>query len=334
MTPDPLKPFFTRGKKHVLAVPVHDIQLRFYCDQKPLLARLRQCLGHCFGLPRAGARRETAGCSITILNERDYRRVRALQKNRRRFEAFPNAATTFGEIGRRGVYEIKACCLIILDDKTNDCACLLLRRSSDRKLLQLDYVLHVLLIEWLRSRGLYFIHAAAVCRGDRAYLFVGPSGAGKTTAALLGIRRGLSFLGDDRLILKARGDGVAAYAVVENMKVRLDTARQFAELRRSALGREKKTPLRFDVRRRFAVDVGEKAQVRRLFFLNKGNALKKIGPREALRLLMNSSFFCGWKSASAEHFEILCRLASSAQCCRLGRGYLNRRFDELVEMPE
>lgn len=50
---------------------------------------------------------------------------------------------------------------------------------------------------WHALRGGLCLHSSAVARGDSGFLFLGPSGAGKTTVARLGVAAGQPVLGDD-----------------------------------------------------------------------------------------------------------------------------------------
>jgi hypothetical protein len=70
----------------------------------------------------------------------------------------------------------------------------------------------VLMVHLLaRGRGL-LLHAAAICDGDRAFLFAGTSGAGKSTmVALWEGCPGVSVLSDDRVILRQQGGRFWAY---------------------------------------------------------------------------------------------------------------------------
>ena len=61
--------------------------------------------------------------------------------------------------------------------------------------------LKVLLHWWLRARGRTLIHAGAVGTDDGAVLFVGKTGAGKSTTTLACLNAGLRYLGDDRCLL-------------------------------------------------------------------------------------------------------------------------------------
>ena len=67
------------------------------------------------------------------------------------------------------------------------------------------------LFECARRQGLYPIHAACLASGGRGVLIAGPSGAGKTTAALALARTGLDYLSDDLVFLPANAATALAF---------------------------------------------------------------------------------------------------------------------------
>jgi hypothetical protein len=71
--------------------------------------------------------------------------------------------------------------------------------------------LRVVAAHWFLRRGSLLIHASGVVRGGAAYLFFGPSGAGKTTVTLQS--EGDLILGDDLILLQAKGEAFEACSV-------------------------------------------------------------------------------------------------------------------------
>jgi hypothetical protein len=69
--------------------------------------------------------------------------------------------------------------------------------------------LRTLLHWWSRDRGLQFVHGGAVSVEGRGVLLAGPSGTGKSTAAISCLLGGLDYLGDDYVLV----DGGARPAV-------------------------------------------------------------------------------------------------------------------------
>jgi hypothetical protein len=65
----------------------------------------------------------------------------------------------------------------------------------------------IALAELLRTRGVYYLHAAAVASAFGAVLFAGDSEAGKSTLAYCAMRDGMKFIADDGLLLAFAADG-------------------------------------------------------------------------------------------------------------------------------
>ena len=63
----------------------------------------------------------------------------------------------------------------------------------------------------LARRGAVELHASAVLLDERVYVFVGHSGAGKTTMSLLAEESGAQVLSDDRTIISIGADGPTAW---------------------------------------------------------------------------------------------------------------------------
>jgi hypothetical protein len=83
--------------------------------------------------------------------------------------------------------------------------------------------LWVALIECLRARGRYPLHAAGLIAPDgRVVLVPGTKGAGKSTLTLALIERGFSVLSDDTLFVERRAGGIALIGYRKRFHVRPD----------------------------------------------------------------------------------------------------------------
>jgi hypothetical protein len=78
-----------------------------------------------------------------------------------------------------------------------------LRSPDERATRAASHILFTVpLIELLRRRGLYNLHAAGLCKAGDAVLLAGPSGAGKSTLTLAMTRAGWDYMGDDMLFFR------------------------------------------------------------------------------------------------------------------------------------
>lgn len=86
------------------------------------------------------------------------------------------------------------------------------------------------LVEMLKRRGLYSVHAAGLALDGRGVLLAGPSGAGKSTLTVALARAGFELLGDDMVFVGQRAGGLQLLAFPDELDVTEDTARLFPEL--------------------------------------------------------------------------------------------------------
>ena len=86
------------------------------------------------------------------------------------------------------------------------------------------------LMEMLKERGLYGLHAAALTRQGRGYLFPGDADSGKTTIALGLVRRGFGYLADDKVLLRQEDGGVAALAFTHCFNIDPAISRFYPEI--------------------------------------------------------------------------------------------------------
>jgi len=86
------------------------------------------------------------------------------------------------------------------------------------------------LIELLKWKGLFLIHAVVLEKNSAGLVLTGPPGRGKTTAGLALTRAGYQFLSDDLPFLREVDDGVEIIPWSQNISIRDTTTALFPEL--------------------------------------------------------------------------------------------------------
>ena len=163
-----------------------------------------------------------------------------------------------------------------------------LSRSGWRSLLY--PFLEVLTVNLLCRKNGALLHACAVNDNDSGYLFVGQSGAGKsTTARLWSEVNNVIILSDDRIILRRINDQLYVYG----------------------------TPWHGDAK----VYSSEKAPLEKIFFLKhaKKNSVKRLNPLDAACRLIICSFPTFWDKQGMEFTLSFCSgIAETIPCYELG----------------
>ena len=152
-----------------------------------------------------------------------------------------------------------------------------------------EYPLSELLVVFLLAEGRgVLLHASALVDRGEACLFVGESGAGKSTMTRLWAGSGVHFLSDDRTILRRHGTRCWAYG----------------------------TPWHGDA----GVASPGKAPLGKLFFLQKaaGHAVRPLAPREGLTRLLVNCFPTFWDpDGMAFTLGFLAQLVQEIPCYEL-----------------
>jgi hypothetical protein len=190
------------------------------------------------------------------------------------------------------------------------------------------------LIELLKRRARYSLHAAGLCIHGKGILFPGTSGAGKSTLALALVRAGFGFLGDDLLFLVQTPEGLRVLGFPDELDLTDETAGFFPELRSFSqqprpLGWSKR-PLRAeDV---YPVELAWSCPPAAVVFLRiaqtERSTLEPMEPDEALLELVPNVLLTEADS-SQRHLDVLAQLAREARCYRLETG---RDFDALPDL--
>jgi hypothetical protein len=181
------------------------------------------------------------------------------------------------------------------------------------------------LIESLKRRQRYSIHAAGVSIGGKGLLFPGTSGAGKSTLTLALIHAGFSFLGDDMLFLARAADGLRALAFPDEIDVTDETVHLFP-----SLGNVLDTPMmdgwpKHQIRapQRFGVEVTWTCRPAALVFPRVArtprSVLAPMDRTEALLELAPNVLLTAPHAAQA-HLNALAELVETCDCYRLETG--------------
>jgi len=94
------------------------------------------------------------------------------------------------------------------------------------------------LLELLKRRGRFAIHAGGVARDGRAILIAGPTGAGKTTLVVAASLDGFELLGDDLVLLRHHPgeDSIRLAAFPDEIDLTPSTSKFFPEIERLLVG--------------------------------------------------------------------------------------------------
>ena len=182
------------------------------------------------------------------------------------------------------------------------------------------------LIELLKRRGLYSVHASGVAIDGRAALLAGGTGSGKSTLALALARDGFDFLGDDMLFLRATAEGdVRVLAFPDELDVAAESAAWFPELAAIA-GRESRPGwTKHQVRAedafgsRFVADATPALLVFPQISTDERSRLDAVPPDEAL-LELAPNVLLTEPIASQAHLTALGSLTQRAPSYRLHAG--------------
>jgi hypothetical protein len=216
----------------------------------------------------------------------------------------------------------------------------LLEPEVDNLWLASHLLFTICLVEILKRRGLYSLHAGGFSACGKCLLIPGTSGAGKSTLTLASLRANFDYMSDDMVFLIGRPDGFRILAFPEEVDVSDQTAGFFPEL--SFLLR---SPKRRGWRKRqihpiqvygakVALEARPAAVVIPRIAEAETSVVTRMDPDEAL-LEMVPNVLLTEASSCRAHLDALRELVTSTPCYRLetGRDFdrLSVRFRELLE---
>lgn len=193
----------------------------------------------------------------------------------------------------------------------------------------------IFLVELLKRRGCYSMHAAGFSTDGKALLIPGTSGAGKSTLAVTLLRGGFDYLSDDMTFLRRGPDGMEALGFPEDVDVSDQTIGFFPEL--DFLARDPRTA-GFPKKQVRADEVYDAKLVQTArpgaiviprISGKDASVVRPIGPDEAL-LEMVSNVLLTDAASCQEHLSLLTELAQQTPCYRLETGRDFNRIPDLL----
>jgi hypothetical protein len=209
------------------------------------------------------------------------------------------------------------------------------RHGSGEDLWLLSHPLFTLpLVEMLKRRGLWALHAAGLLWNGTAVILPGASGSGKSTLTLALVRAGFGFLGDDTLFLKPGPGGLRLLAFPDEVDLTDETAAFFPEL-----GPLRAEPRREGWRKRrlraeetyeapLATEVAPGLLVFPRISGRDESAVAPMEPGEAL-IELASNVLLTEPASSQAHLDALAALTAASSCWRLETG---RDLDAAVRL--
>jgi hypothetical protein len=219
-----------------------------------------------------------------------------------------------------------------LSSLSQSCACFSIVESDPVNLFMASHLLFtILLVEMMKRRGCYSLHAAGFSHDGKAILIPGTSGAGKSTLAITLLRGGFGYLSDDMVFLRPHPEGLHVLGFPEDVDVSDQTINFFPELdflsRCPKVGGRPKKQVRAD--EVYETELVREARPRAIVFprisVDGRSALRPIGADEALLELVSNVLLTEIGSCQ-RHLNILTELAKQTPCYRLETG---RDFDRI-----
>jgi hypothetical protein len=191
-------------------------------------------------------------------------------------------------------------------------------------------------IELLRTRSVYAVHCSALARDGQGILFIGPGGAGKTTACISLTRAGYQCLSDDHPLLRVQDGKLELLPFPGRLFVAPRTVSWFAELD-AAQDNFRPGPRKrsFNLSDIAGYRAGGACRPSLLIFPRIADADKSVfepmSRARALEELLPQTMLVMNPSLAARQFETVSRLVRETPAYRLHFGRDVEHLPELVE---
>lgn len=191
------------------------------------------------------------------------------------------------------------------------------------------------LIEQLKRRALFNVHAAALACNGRSILLPGASGSGKSTLAVAMLQAGMDYVADDMVFLRRSSVGLQTLAFPEDLDLTADSISFFEELKRLHHGTSRNLLTKSSI----SIDSLSSAKVAweshpvaivfpRVATITESR-LQPIPPSEAFLELAGSVLLTD-AAACQQHIALLSELVEATRNYRLDTGRDFHRFPSLI----
>ncbi|MGC4095535.1 MAG: hypothetical protein QM706_00310 [Nitrospira sp.] len=215
---------------------------------------------------------------------------------------------------------------VLVIDSMQGCADGYLIKPETMQAALIEYLFHLALIELLRHRGLYTIHATALEKHNRGILIPGNSGRGKTTSFIALLRSGYRYLSDDHPLFRDMGAHVEILPFPTKINVTEATIAFFPELLEASgqvfhSGSVKRSFYAEDV---YSTSIGDSCQPAVMLFPHVVDAhhshLEPLPKSRALEVLLPQALLVYDPEVARREFHVLAKLVQQVECYRLHFG--------------
>jgi len=198
----------------------------------------------------------------------------------------------------------------------------------------IEFLFHLALIELLRRRELYTIHATALEKLGRGVLIPGNSGRGKTTSFISLLRSGYRYLSDDHPLIRDAGTHVEALPFPIKINVTEPTIAFFPELRDAPdhmlhPGSPKRT---FHAEDLYPTSLADCCQPAIMLFPHVVDAphsrLELLPKSRALQVLLPQALLVYDPEVARREFQVLAKLVQQVDC------YLLHFGRDILDLPK
>lgn len=198
----------------------------------------------------------------------------------------------------------------------------------------IEYLFHLALIELLRRRGLYTIHATALEKYGRGILIPGNSGRGKTTSFISLLRSGYRYLSDDHPLMRDAGTHVDLLPFPIKVNVTESTVAFFPEFREAPdhllhPGFPKRA---FYAEELYTTSIGECCRPALVLFPHVVDAphsrLEPVPKSRALEMLLPQALLAYDPEVARREFQVLAKIVQQVDCYRLHFGR------DILDLPQ